>query len=74
MEREEEIINLAKEIIDDAELKRGSVESLVFKATRLASLVKDEDIKGWLVLEKFGYSNKEPDLTYMARTGRTFNR
>lgn len=73
MEQDEEIINLAKEIIDDAELKRGSVETLVFKAARLASLVKDEGVKNWLALEKFGYSDKEPDLTYMAETGRTYN-
>lgn len=74
MEQNVEIINLAKEIIDDAELKRGSVESLVFKATRLASLVKDESMEIWLALERFGYSDKEPDLTYMALTGRTYDK
>ncbi|MDO8621547.1 MAG: hypothetical protein Q7R31_04710 [Candidatus Levybacteria bacterium] len=74
MEQDKEIINLAKEIIDDAELKRGSVESLVFKATRLASIVKDENIKIWLALEKFGYSEREPDLTYMAMTGRSYDK
>ncbi len=68
-----EILSLAKEIIDDAELKRGTAEGLVFKASRLASLVNDENIKTWLALEKFGYSDKEPDLTYMALTGRTYN-
>lgn len=74
MDKEEETINLAKEIIDDAELKRTSVEALVFKATRLAALVNNDEMKTWLTLERFGYSDKQPDLTYMAMTGRSYNK
>lgn len=73
MDKDEEIVDLAKDIVDDAELKRVSVEALVLKASRLANLVVDEDIKYWLNLEKFGYSDKQPDLAYMAMTGRTFD-
>lgn len=73
MEADKEIIKLAKEIIDDAEGRRTSVESLVFKAYRLAKLVDNEGILIWLASERFGYSDKEPDLTNMKATGRTFD-
>jgi len=74
MERNKEIINLAKEILDDAELGKGSTEALVFKATRLARLTKHEEMLIWLDLERFGYSDKEPDLSYMDMTGRFYNK
>jgi len=73
MRESKEIIKLAKEIIDETESRKGSVESLVFKAYRLAKLVNNETMLTWLSLEKYGYSDREPDLTYMKTTGRTFN-
>lgn len=73
MEQNNEIIALAKEVLDDAELNRVSAEALVFKATRLARLVKHQNMLEWLNLERFGYSDKDPDLGWMLFTGRTFN-
>lgn len=74
MEINTEIINLAKEILDDAELSRTSAESLVFKATRLARLVKNKSMLEWLDLERFGYADKEPDVNYMDTTGRPYDK
>lgn len=73
MNKEEEIIDLAKEIIEATENRKISVESLVFKACRLAKITNNEKILEWLVLEKYGYCDKEPDITYMKSTGRTFD-
>ena len=73
MEQNEEIINLAKEIIGDAELKRIQVASLVSKASRLASLVNDTTLKEWLNYEKYGYSDSKESIAYMERTGRTYD-
>lgn len=73
MRKNKEIIKLAKEILSETETRSGSVEGLVFKAYRLAKLVNNELMLVWLSLEKFGYSDKEPDITYMKETGRTFN-
>lgn len=74
MEIKTEIISLAKDILDDAELGRISAEALVLKATRLARLVKHENMIAWLALEKMGYSDKEPDLSWMDYTGRTYDK
>ena len=65
MEIISETISLAKDILEDAELGRLSAEALVLKATRLARLVKNENMLAWLALEKMGYSDKEPDVSYM---------
>lgn len=73
MEINNEIISLAKNILDDAELSRISAEALVLKATRLARLVKHENMIAWLALERMGYSDKEPDIGWMKYTGRPLN-
>lgn len=70
MEINSEITSLAKEVMEDAELGRLSAEALVLKATRLARLVKNENMSTWLALERMGYFDKEPDVAWMKYTGR----
>jgi hypothetical protein len=52
-----QITALALEILEDAEMSRGSVEALVLKASRLARLVDDEETIAWLTLERLGYGD-----------------
>ncbi len=73
MNKNQEIIKLAKEIIDDVELRRASAGDLVSKASRLASLVNDSSIKEWLNYEKYGFSNTASSINLMKKTGRTYN-
>lgn len=69
LSRTDTIIALASEILEDAEMSRTSVESLVLKASRLARLADDEETASWLSWERFGYppdddsSTKYLDLT-----------
>jgi hypothetical protein len=53
--KQEQISQLADDIIADAELMRTSVESLVLKASRLARLVEDTEAIKWLHFEQHGY-------------------
>ena len=70
----EEIVALAKETLDDAELLRTTAEALVFKASRLARLVGDDERTAWLHFERFGYSMEDPtSLKYMTWTVRWTN-
>jgi hypothetical protein len=73
MNKNKEIIKLAEQIIEETETTKPSAKKIVYMAYRLAKLVDDKSMTDWLKLEKFGYGNKEPDLTYMRQTGRTYN-
>lgn len=65
------ILELARELLDDIELRRDSAEYLILKTSRLARLVGSEEIKYWLNLEMQGYnSSNEISLKYMEITGR----
>jgi hypothetical protein len=69
--KSEHIISLAKEIMDDVELKRVNAQSILLKATRLARYVDNEEVRKWLRLEMQGYSSKdEISLKYMLKTRR----
>lgn len=69
--RSEHELELAKELLEDIELSRISIESLVLKATRLARLCGTEEFQNWLSYEIRGYySNVTLSLDYMTKTGR----
>src|SRR5258708_2297688 len=68
--KSEHVVALAQEIIDDAELSRGSVSALVLKASRLARLVGDEEAISWLGWERTGYADTPLADLYMCRTAR----
>ena len=68
--KNELITVLAQEIIDDAELARGSVTTLVLKASRLARLVGDEEAISWLGWERTGYVDTPKAHVYMVHTAR----
>jgi hypothetical protein len=69
--KSEHILELAKELLDDIELSRIPVESLLLKASRLARWVGSDEIKYWINLEMQGYnSTNEISLKYMGITGR----
>jgi hypothetical protein len=71
--KNEHILALAHEIIDDAELSRCPVSALVLKASRLARLIGDEEVISWLGWERSGYDNTPLARQYMARTSRWIN-
>lgn len=69
--KSEHILELAKELLDDIELSRIPVESLLLKASRLARWVGSDEIKYWINLEMKGYNTtNETSLKYMGITGR----
>jgi AbiTii len=71
----EQIITLALEVLEDAEMLHTSVESLVLKTSRLARLVGDEDATLWLSYERLGYitDGEEISYKYMSLTHRWIN-
>lgn len=65
------ILQLAKELLEDIELSRVSVENSVLKASRLARLIGDQETIAWLHYEMFGYSaTDKTSLKIVRRTGR----
>src|SRR5208337_47630 len=68
---QKQIIALALEVLEDAEMSRTSVESMVLKAARLARLVGDEEAETWLWHERYGYEDHSPlSLKYLGLTNR----
>ena len=72
----EEIVTLARELLDDIELTRLSAASLLLKATRLARLVDaNESFRAFLDWEMRGYpGNDELADQWMTYLGRWTNR
>jgi hypothetical protein len=69
--KNDQIAALALEVLEDAEMSRGSVESLILKASRLARLVEDEEAAAWLYHEVHGYNDSsEVCLKYLGLTNR----
>lgn len=60
--KSDEIIALARDLLDDVELSRLPPEGLVLKATRLARLVEHNRTLQWLRKELGGYSAGDPLL------------
>lgn len=64
-------ISLARDLLDDIELGRLTPEKLLLKATRLARLIGDDEVRKWLAFELSGYISDDPiSLKYMSVTGR----
>ena len=59
--KNQEIITLAREILDDVEMDRMSATRAVLKATRLARLTAATSIQEWLWFERYGYSHVFPE-------------
>jgi hypothetical protein len=69
--KSDEIIGLAQELLEDAEMSRTSVVALVMKASRLARLTDDEEAISWLHYERFGYNDSEElSIKYLGLTNR----
>lgn len=73
--RSEHELELAKELLDDIELSRMSVDALIMKASRLARLCGNEEFQKWIRYEMRGYfSNVDLCIRYMGLTGRWTDR
>jgi hypothetical protein len=71
LSKTDQITALALEILEDAEMSRTSVESMVLKTSRLARLVDDEETLQWLWHERHGYNDStELSLKYLGITSR----
>jgi hypothetical protein len=69
--KSEHTLELVQDLLDDLELSRSSGESLILKASRLARIVGNSEVKEWLSFELGGYkSSNDISLKYMGITGR----
>lgn len=69
--KSEHTLELVQDLLDDLELSRSSGESLILKASRLARIVGNSEIKEWLSFELGGYkSSNDISIKYMGITGR----
>jgi hypothetical protein len=68
--KNEHILSLATEIMDDIELSKNEAQAILLKATRLARYVDNEEIRSFLKFEMQGYTSTELGKKYMDRTGR----
>ena len=69
--RSEHELELAKELLDDIELSRAPIETIILKSSRLARLCGSEEFQKWLSYEMRGYvSDTQLSLNYMGLTGR----
>lgn len=58
--KSEHILELTKELLDDIELNRIEIESLLLKTSRLARWIGSEEIKTLIQFEMNGYDNLNP--------------
>lgn len=65
-----EALALAKELLDDVELDRSTLDRQILKATRLARLVNDQEVLAWLRRETTGYYSNDLEYSYFVQTGR----
>lgn len=70
MDRQQEALKLADDLLADIELSRLGTEQCLLKASRLARLVKDEQAQLWIEFELHGYDTSAAAKYYMARVGR----
>lgn len=70
----EETLELSKELLDDIELSRLPLQSLLLKAARLARLLEDEWWQKWLKFELVGYPNTAEANDYLDRIGRRIDK
>ena len=73
--KDEHILRLSSDLLEDIGHSRLGVEALLLKAMRLARLTGSNEAQKWLRFELSGYNTKDPkSLEYMARTGRWISR
>lgn len=72
--KNEHILSLATEIMDDIELSRNEAQAILLKATRLARYVDNEEVRSFLKFEMQGYPNTEIGRRFMDKTGRWTNK
>lgn len=65
---------LAREVLDDIELSRLPLPGLLLKVVRLARLMEDRDMRGWLNRELSGYENSAEARKFMDWSWRWINR
>jgi hypothetical protein len=58
--KNQQILALAYDLFEDAEMSRTSVDAMVLKATRLARLAEDDEALKWLYHERVGYISTDP--------------
>jgi hypothetical protein len=71
--RQQEALALAEEVMTDVELSRGSVDKHVLKAMRLARLMGDEEAQRWLGYEIEGVPNTAEGRAWMTQAKRWTN-
>jgi hypothetical protein len=69
--RQQEALQLAEQLLEDIEMRRLKATETVLKATRLARLVGREDLQTFLRLERESYPNKDDSIVeWIARADR----
>jgi AbiTii len=71
--RQQEALALAEEVMTDVELSRGAVDKHVLKAMRLARLMRDEEAQRWLGYEIEGVPGDAGGKAWMSQTKRWTN-
>lgn len=72
--RAEHAKQLAEELLEDIELQKMDLPSLILKTQRLSRLVDNQNIREWLNYEISGYPNTDTGQYFMTITGRWINR
>lgn len=68
--RQEEALRVAEELLTDIELERLKASEIVLKASRLARLVGHEDLTTFLGYERNGYPTDGTARDWIGRAGR----
>ncbi|NKX56280.1 AbiTii domain-containing protein [Arthrobacter mobilis] len=70
-EEQAEALALTKDLLDDIELDRTTLDKQILKASRLARMLNDEQVMDWLRRERNGYyTGDDKTNAYFQRTGR----
>ncbi|MGW6624055.1 AbiTii domain-containing protein [Nocardia sp. NPDC055002] len=70
MNRQEEALQLAEQLLADIELKRLAATDIVLKASRLGRLAGHDDLQTFLRYEREGYPDEEQHGEWVKRAGR----
>ncbi|MFE3618248.1 AbiTii domain-containing protein [Streptomyces anulatus] len=70
MNRQEEVLLLAEQLLADIELKRLAATDIVLKASRLGRLAGHDDLQTFLRYEREGYPSREVAGEWVTRAGR----
>lgn len=70
MERQQEALRIAEELLTDIELKRLKASEIVLKANRVARLIGHQALTEFLVYERTGYPSDGSATKWIGRAGR----